>query len=84
MNSKTKWRVLLFIGSHLFTWVWAEATGRNNPFGQTPSNFIGKNLLAYEVVDEPIVIKQFPGRVEETFVERGGSFTYLNYSPSYQ
>ncbi len=31
-------------------WIWAEATGRNNPLGWTPSQFIGSSdLLAYEI-----------------------------------
>ena len=62
-------------------WVWAEATGRNNPFGQTPSTYIGKSLLAYEIKDESVVIKKPPEKVKETYVERAGGFTYFSYSP---
>jgi len=35
-------------------WVWAEATGRNNPLGWMPERFIGAELMAYEVEDETI------------------------------
>ncbi len=35
-------------------WVWAEATGRTNPLGWTPSKFTRSDLLAYEIVDEDI------------------------------
>ncbi len=30
-------------------WIWAEATGKNNPLGWTPSEYIGERLLAHEV-----------------------------------
>jgi len=36
-------------------WVWAEATGRNNPLGWTAKEFIGVNLAAYEITGEDIV-----------------------------
>jgi hypothetical protein len=36
-------------------WVWAEATGRNNPLGWTSKEFIGVNLAAYEITKEEIV-----------------------------
>lgn len=61
-------------------WIWVEATGRNNPFGQTPSNYIGKKLLAYEVKDEVIILKKPPEKVKEVSIKGEGA-TYLNYSP---
>lgn len=33
-------------------WIWAEATGRNNPLGWVPDEFLGGNLAAYEVTEE--------------------------------
>lgn len=33
-------------------WVWAEATGRTNPLGWTPPDFMDSDLAAYEVTDE--------------------------------
>jgi hypothetical protein len=35
-------------------WIWAEATGRNNPLGWVPSEFLHATLVAYEVTDEVI------------------------------
>jgi len=36
-------------------WVWTEATGRNNPLGWVPKEFINVKLAAYEVSAEAIV-----------------------------
>jgi len=36
-------------------WVWAEATGKNNPLGWVPKEFIGVKLAAYEIKAETIV-----------------------------
>jgi len=36
-------------------WVWAEATGKNNPLGWTSKEYIGVSLAAYEITDEEIV-----------------------------
>lgn len=33
-------------------WVWAEATGKNNPLGWTPERYIGAPLAAYETRDQ--------------------------------
>jgi len=33
-------------------WVWAEATGSNNPFGWMPERYMGVALQAYELKDE--------------------------------
>ncbi|MFW6151273.1 MAG: transglutaminase domain-containing protein, partial [Chloroflexota bacterium] len=33
-------------------WVWAEATGKNNPLGWTPERYIGAPLAARETEDE--------------------------------
>lgn len=35
-------------------WVWAEATGRNNPLGWVPKEFVGEELYAYEIKDERV------------------------------
>jgi hypothetical protein len=35
-------------------WVWAEATGKNNPLGWAPKEFINVSLAAYEITDEAI------------------------------
>lgn len=33
-------------------WVWAEATGRTNPFGWTPEDYINSDLAGYEITEE--------------------------------
>jgi hypothetical protein len=33
-------------------WVWAEATGKNNPLGWTPERYVGAPLAAYETQDQ--------------------------------
>jgi transglutaminase-like putative cysteine protease len=35
-------------------WVWAEATGKNNPLGWVPKEFIDTKLGAYEIKEEAI------------------------------
>jgi len=35
-------------------WVWAEATGKNNPLGWIPKEFINVELAAYEIGEEAI------------------------------
>ncbi len=35
-------------------WVWAEATGKNNPLGWVPKDLINANLAAYEIKEEVI------------------------------
>jgi len=36
-------------------WVWAEATGRNNPLGWTSKEYLDVKLAAYEISEEEIV-----------------------------
>jgi len=36
-------------------WVWAEATGKKNPLGWTPKEFINVELAAYEIGEEAII-----------------------------
>jgi len=33
-------------------WIWAEATGRNNPLGWAPAQYLGVDIAAYEVSAE--------------------------------
>jgi hypothetical protein len=33
-------------------WVWAEATGRNNPLGWVPEQYVGTEMTAYEISAE--------------------------------
>jgi len=34
-------------------WIWGEATGSSNPLGWTPDQFLGEDLVAYEIGDVP-------------------------------
>jgi hypothetical protein len=36
-------------------WVWAEATGKNNPLGWTSKEFLDVKLAAYEITSEAVV-----------------------------
>jgi len=36
-------------------WVWAEATGKNNPLGWVPKEFINTKIAAYEIGEETVV-----------------------------
>ena len=36
-------------------WVWAEATGKNNPLGWLPKQYVNTEVAAYEISDEKIV-----------------------------
>ncbi len=39
-------------------WVWAEATGRKNPLGWVPKEFINAKLAAYEITAEEITTER--------------------------
>ena len=52
-------------------WVWAEATGKNNPLGWVPKEFINVELAAYEISEE--VIDQLkPATAPSTIVTKTG------------
>ena len=54
-------------------WVWAEATGGNNPLGWMPERFIGESLGTYEVKDEAIAKVEPPDKPSVTATKGGGS-----------
>jgi transglutaminase-like putative cysteine protease len=60
-------------------WIWAEATGRNNPLGWVPKEFINVRLEAYEVTEEALArTETSPGSaaaVAEVRVGGGGGFS---------
>ncbi|MFQ6122832.1 MAG: transglutaminase domain-containing protein [Dehalococcoidales bacterium] len=59
-------------------WVWAEATGRNNPLGWVPKEFINVQLAAYEISEEAIA----PAKVTKapvTAVSKGGGSSSLPF-----
>ena len=39
-------------------WVWAEATAGNNHLGWMPERYMGAQLLAYEITEEPLTLLQ--------------------------
>ena len=41
-------------------WVWAEATGKKNPLGWVPKEFIGVQIAAYEISAEVLVLSEPP------------------------
>ena len=38
-------------------WVWAEATGKNNPLGWIPKELIEKKMAAYEIAEEEVTVE---------------------------
>lgn len=60
-------------------WVWAEATGGNNPLGWMPERFIGEKLGVYEVEDEAIIAVEPPDK-STTIVTPGGGSTGIHIS----
>ncbi len=52
-------------------WVWAEATGRENPLGWVPKEFIDVELAAYEVGEEAITLVE-PTTAPAAVVAGGG------------
>jgi len=57
-------------------WVWAEATGRTNPLGWTPPDFMRSDMAAYEVVEGENIFEAGGAEVPTTV---GGSM--LGFSP---
>jgi transglutaminase-like putative cysteine protease len=41
-------------------WVWAEATGSNNPLGWAPKEFLGGEVAVYEISDETAELRAPP------------------------
>ena len=61
-------------------WVWAEATGGNNPLGWMPERFMGAKLEVYEVENEAITEVEPPDKPSTTVTKSGGS-TGIHISP---
>ncbi len=61
-------------------WIWAEATGKNNPLGWIPEEYIGKSLGAYEVKDKAITALEPPDK-PSTVVTKGGGSSGIHISP---
>jgi hypothetical protein len=57
-------------------WIWAEATGPNNPLGWVPKEFINVQLEAYEVTGEALARGQDSPGSEVAVAEAGGGFSF--------
>lgn len=54
-------------------WIWAEATGGNNPLGWMPDTMLGTDLQVYEVEDEAITKGEPPDKPSIPITPDGGS-----------
>lgn len=54
-------------------WIWAEATGGNNPLGWMPEEFLGTELEVYEVDDKAITKGEPPDKPATVITPDGGS-----------
>ena len=63
-------------------WVWAEATGRTNPLGWLPEEFLGEDLLVRELTIEDIDAGE-PSGAEATTVTRSAGFGSSAYLLSF-
>ncbi len=53
-------------------WVWAEATGRKNPLGWVPKEFINTELVAYEIGEEAVTPLSQPSAPAAVVATTGG------------
>ncbi len=58
-------------------WVWAEATGRTNPLGWTPSKLMRSDLTAYEIGEEGVLT---PSGESEQIASGGGGGIFFGGS----
>lgn len=54
-------------------WIWAEATGGNNPLGWMPDTMAGTDLQAYEIEDEAITKGEPPDKPSTDITPDGGN-----------
>ena len=54
-------------------WVWAEATGKNNPLGWVPKELINARLAAYEISTEAIALSEPATAPSIAITKTGGS-----------
>jgi len=53
-------------------WVWAEATGKNNPLGWVPKEFVDVKIAVYEITEEPVTTSEKTGGVVTAVTKNGG------------
>ncbi len=61
-------------------WVWAEATGKNNPLGWVPKNLIDANLAVYEIKEE-IITPPKPTTAPSATVTKTGTSAFSTPFP---
>ncbi len=61
-------------------WVWAEATGRNNPLGWVPKELINVKLAAYEISAEAIAPVKPSTAPSAVIAQTGGGVSYQPFS----
>jgi hypothetical protein len=52
-------------------WIWAEATGRDNPLGWVPKEFLDVRVVAYEVIEETLARAREAPQPEVTMAQTG-------------
>ncbi len=62
-------------------WFWAEATGRNNPFGWVPERYKGAKLAAYEVSGEALAVEKPPAKAKVDVAKTSGGGSIFFGSP---
>jgi hypothetical protein len=60
-------------------WVWAEATGKNNPLGWAPKEFIDDKLAAYEIGEETIAALKPATAPSVAVAQTGGDTSSLPF-----
>ncbi len=59
-------------------WIWAEATGKKNPFGWIPDQYKGATLAAYEISEESITVEEPPPQPQTKVTKTGGNIPLLS------
>jgi len=58
-------------------WVWADATGKNNPLGWVSKQFVNTRLAAYEISAEPVApLKPSAAPPTTAVAQTGGGISY--------
>ena len=61
-------------------WIWAEATGKNNPLGWMPKEYINVELEAYEIGDEAITASEPSTAPSAAIAKTGGGSSSRPFS----
>ena len=58
-------------------WVWGEATGGNNHLGWMPEQYMGAQIIAYEVTDEAVTALESSGKSAAAVAQKGADSRVL-------